>query len=204
MADRKRPNLEYEKKYWNEGKKIVCGIDEVGRGSWAGPMYVGAVVFEKSHKPIDGINDSKKLTAKKREELHKEIIKNSLAYSVGIVKHYEIDNYGLTLATNIAIERAVEGLGVDVDILLVDAIDYKKIKSLPIIKGDEVCYSISCASILAKVERDKHISEVPEAVTYGFRKNKGYGTKEHLELIKKHGISDIHRKSFKPIRVFCD
>ncbi len=198
------PTLYYEKTFWNDGKKIVCGVDEVGRGSWAGPMFVGAVVFDPGHKFIDGINDSKKLTSKKREELYKKITSSALAYSIGIVKHYEIDNYGLTLATKTAIERAVQGLGQKIDVLLMDTLDIKGLDCVPIKKGDEVCYSISCASILAKVERDKHISEVPEAAIYGFGKNKGYGTKEHLELIKKHGISDIHRKSFKPIRVFCD
>ena len=198
-----KPTLEYEQKYWDEGKNIVCGIDEVGRGSWAGPLYVGAVVFDKNHKMIDGVNDSKKLTPLKREALHKEIIENVLAYSIGAVKHYEVDSYGLTLATEIAIERAVEGLELDVDVLLVDAIEYKKMDSLPIVKGDEICYSISCASILAKVERDRYISKLPEAEIYRFDKNKGYGTIEHMELIKKHGISDVHRKSFKPIRMLC-
>lgn len=198
-----KPTLEYEEKYWSEGKKCICGVDEVGRGSWAGPLYVGAVVFDKNHKMIDGINDSKKLTPTKREKLHKEIVENSLAYSIGAVKHYEVDNYGLTLATEIAIERALEGLGLDVDMLLVDAISYKKIESLPIIKGDEICYSISCASILAKVERDRYISSIPEAEIYRFDKNKGYGTMEHVELIKKHGVSSVHRKSFKPIRILC-
>lgn len=197
------PTLKYEKRYWDEGKKFVCGVDEVGRGSWAGPLYVGAVVFSESHKPIKGVNDSKKLTPIKREKLHKEIVENALAHSIGAVKHYEVDSYGLTLATQIAIERAVEGLGLDVDMLLADAICYKKIDSLPIIKGDEICYSISCASILAKVERDRYISSIPEAEIYRFDKNKGYGTMEHIELIKKHGVSDIHRKSFKPIKVFC-
>lgn len=198
-----KPTLKYERKYWDGGKQIVCGIDEVGRGSWAGPLYVGAVVFDKNHKMIDGINDSKKLTPLKRERLHKEIVENALAYSIGAVKSYEVDNYGLTLATEIAIERAIEGLGVTVDLLLIDAISYKKLDCLPIIKGDQVCYSISCASIIAKVERDRYISSIPEAETYRFDKNKGYGTMEHVELIKKHGISDVHRKSFKPIRILC-
>ncbi|MEK7447200.1 MAG: ribonuclease HII [Patescibacteria group bacterium] len=198
-----KPTLEYEEKYWSEGKECICGVDEVGRGSWAGPLYVGAVVFDKNHKMIDGINDSKKLTPTKREKLHKEIVENSLAHSIGIVKHYEVDNYGLTLATEIAIERAIEGLGLEVDMLLVDAIPFKKRESESIIKGDAVCYSISCASILAKVGRDRYISNIPEAETYRFDKNKGYGTMEHVELIKKHGVSDVHRKSFKPIRILC-
>lgn len=198
-----KPTLEHERKHWDDGKEIICGIDEVGRGSWAGPLYVGAVVFDKSHKMIDGVNDSKKLTASKREELYDKIIQNALGYSTGIAKHYEVDSFGLTLATQMAIERAVEGLGLAVDILLIDAFSCKKIESIAIPRGDQVCYSISCASILAKVERDRYISSIPEAQIYRFDKNKGYGTIEHVELIKKHGVSDIHRKSFKPVRVLC-
>jgi len=196
-----KPTLKYEKRYWDAGQKVVCGVDEVGRGSWAGPMYVGAVVFNTGHKPIDGIQDSKKLTPAKREKLHKEIIENALAYSIGVVQHYEVDNYGLTLATKMAVERALESLGVQVDILLFDGLKIPGLDALAIPKGDEVCYSISCASIIAKVERDRHISSIPEAEIYGFERNKGYGTIEHLELIKKHGVSDIHRKSFKPIKM---
>lgn len=195
-----KPTLEYEKKFWGEGKRAVCGVDEVGRGSWAGPMFVGAVVFDSSHKPIEGVNDSKKLTPAKREKLYPSIVESASAYSVGIVKHYEVDQYGLTLATKIAIERAVQALDHEVDIILVDTLDIKGLDAFPIKKGDEVCYSISCASIIAKVERDKHISSLPEAKIYGLDRNKGYGTMEHLELIKKHGVSDIHRKSFKPIK----
>lgn len=197
-----KPTLEYERKYWDDNK-IVCGIDEVGRGSWAGSLYVGAVVFDNNHKRIEGVNDSKKLTAAKREELYEKIVDNALAYSIGEAKHYEIDTYGLTLATEMAIEKATQALGIDVDILLIDAFPYKKMEYVAIPKGDEVCYSISCASILAKVERDRYISNIPEAHIYRFDKNKGYGTIEHMELIKKHGVSDIHRKSFKPVRVLC-
>ena len=198
-----KPTLAYEKKYWREGKKYVCGVDEVGRGSWAGPMYVGAVVFDGNHKTIEGVKDSKKLTPLKREKLYKDITKSALAYSIGSVEHYEVDEYGLTLATKIAIERATRGLNCEIDILLIDSLEIEGLEALSIMKGDEICYSIACASILAKVERDQYISNIPEAKIYHFDRNKGYGTKEHREIIEKHGISDVHRKSFKPIKVFC-
>jgi ribonuclease HII len=198
-----KPTLDYERKYWKEGKKYVCGVDEVGRGSWAGPMYVGAVVFDKGHELIDGVNDSKKLTSLKREKLHKEITESAFAYSIGSVEHYEVDKYGLTFATKMAIERAIQDLGYMIDVLLIDSLEIEGIDAFSIMKGDEVCYSISCASIIAKVERDKYISSIPEAKVYRFDKNKGYGTKEHRDLIKKYGISDIHRKSYKPIKALC-
>ncbi len=195
------PNLKYEKALWAEGRDIVCGIDEVGRGSWAGPLFVGAVVFDqKNCRQIRGADDSKTLSAKQREKICAEIKKRAKAFSIGRAEHFEIDELGMTEATHLAIKRAVEALRVEVDALLIDAFNYSEIDSIAVKGGDSVCYSISCASILAKVERDKHISEVPEAAIYRFDKNKGYGTKEHQELIKKHGVSDIHRKSFKPIR----
>ncbi len=198
------PSLEYEKSLWAEGKEILCGIDEVGRGSWAGPLYVGAVVFPKNCRQIRGADDSKKLTAKQREKLCTEIKKRAKTYSTGRAEHYEIDELGMTAATNIAIKRAVGALGMKVDTLLIDAFSYSEQDSIAVKGGDSVCYSISCASILAKVERDRHISEVPEAAIYRFDKNKGYGTKEHQELIKKHGVSRVHRKSFKPVKAFAN
>ena len=194
------PNLKYEKALWAEGKETVCGIDEVGRGSWAGPLFVGAVVFDENCKRIRGADDSKSLTAMQRERIYKEIRKRARACAIGRAEHYEIDSLGMTKATNLAIKRAIEALKIKVDMLLIDAFSYNEIDSMGIKGGDEICYSISCASILAKVERDKHISEVPEASVYNFDKNKGYGTKEHRELIKKYGVSSIHRKSFKPIK----
>jgi ribonuclease HII len=194
-----KPHLEFEKKYWKQGKKNLCGIDEVGRGCWAGPLYVGAVVFDEGHGMIKGVNDSKKLTPKKREELYPQIIDSAVAYGVGIVSSDEVDRYGLTDATKIAIGRAIEGLDIDIDILLTDSLGYEQLETIAIMKGDEVCYSISCASIVAKVERDKYISNIPEAKIYQFDRNKGYGTKEHIELLKKHGVSKEHRKSYRPI-----
>ncbi len=194
------PTLKYERELWAKGEEIVCGIDEVGRGSWAGPLYVGAVVFDKNCKQIRGVNDSKALTARQREKFYKEIKKRARAYATGRAEHHEIDAFGMTAATNLAIKRAVEALGIQADMLLIDAFSFDDMECMAVKGGDKVCYSISCASILAKVERDKYISEVPEATLYKFDKNKGYGTKEHLELIKKHGLSGIHRKSFKPIK----
>lgn len=195
-----KPHLDFEKKYWKQGKKYLCGIDEVGRGCWAGPLYVGAVVFDEGHDMIKGVNDSKKLTAKRREELYPLVIESAAAYGVGIVSNDEVDKYGLTYATKLAISRAVQGLKLDIDMLLTDSLGYEGVETIAIMKGDEVCYSISCASIIAKVERDRHISNIPEAKIYQLDRNKGYGTKEHIELLKKYGVSKVHRKSYRPIR----
>lgn len=190
--------LEYEDKAFSEGYNIVCGVDEAGRGPLAGPVYAAAVILPKGYV-IDGVNDSKKLTEKKRELLFDVIQNEAVACSIGIADEKEIDEINILQATFLAMRRAVEGLSVKADIALIDG--NKKpgldITEWDIVKGDAKSASIAAASIIAKVSRDRYMLEMAEKYPeYHFEKHKGYGTKLHYEMIEKYGISPIHRKSF--------
>ena len=193
----------FEQNLYDEGNKLICGIDEAGRGPLAGPVVVGAVVMKPDSK-LEWVNDSKKVTEKRREILYDRIIEESLAWGVGIVSWDEIDDLNILNATKkgltIAIKQVVDKLQAKPDIVLVDAlreIDTLGIPYQSIIKGDATCYSIACSSIIAKVTRDRIMREYDDAFPeYGFAKHKGYGTKEHIEAIKKYGPCLIHRKSF--------
>ena len=180
------------------GYTAVGGIDEAGRGPLAGPVYAAVVIFDKDVF-IDGINDSKKISEKKRELLFEEIREKAVDYSIGFADHSEIDSYNILNATKLAIKRAVEGLNVKPDYLLIDALKLPEVDvpQRSIIQGDANSISIAAASILAKVSRDRVMLEYHKKYPeYGFEKHKGYGTKEHYEAIQKHGITDIHRMSF--------
>lgn len=190
--------LKYEDKALSEGYNIVCGVDEAGRGPLAGPVYAAAVILPKGYV-IDGVNDSKKLTEKKRELLFDVIQNEAVACSIGIADEKEIDEINILQATFLAMRRAVEGLSVKADIALIDG--NKKpgldITEWDIVKGDAKSASIAAASIIAKVSRDRYMLEMAEKYPeYHFEKHKGYGTKLHYEMIEKYGISPIHRKSF--------
>ena len=181
-----------------KGFTSVCGIDEAGRGPLAGPVYAAAVILPEG-LGIEGLNDSKKLSEKKREALFDIIKEKAVAFSVGIATAREIDGINILQATFLAMKRAVEGLGVPADYALVDG---NRMPPLPIpgetvIKGDAKSPSIAAASILAKVSRDRYMYELDrELPEYQFAKHKGYGTALHYEMIKKYGISDYHRLSF--------
>lgn len=190
--------LEYEKKYSENGKKIVCGVDEAGRGPLAGPVCAAAVILPEG-LVIDGVNDSKKLSEKKREILY-EIIKNkSVSYSINFASVEEIEELNILQATFLAMKRAINGLSKIPDVALIDGnrAPNLEIKTVTVVKGDSLSQSIACASILAKVTRDALMknmaSKYPE---YFFEKHKGYGTALHVEMIKKYGPSPIHRLSF--------
>ncbi|MBR6689482.1 MAG: ribonuclease HII [Clostridia bacterium] len=190
--------LEYERALYAKGYEFVCGIDEAGRGPLCGPVVAAAVILKKDDH-IEGVNDSKKLSEKKREQLFETIKERAVAWSVGIVDEETIDNINILEATRLAMKKAVEGLKQKPDFALVDA--EKKVPIdvpySPIIKGDALSESIAAASIIAKVTRDHMIIELDkEYPEYGFAKNKGYGTKEHTEAIKKYGLCKAHRKSF--------
>lgn len=190
--------LEYERELYSKGYEYICGIDEAGRGPLCGPVVAAAVILKKDDH-IEGVNDSKKLTEKKREVLFEEIKERAVAYSVGIVDEQTIDEINILEATRLAMKKAVEGLQVKAEYALVDA--EKKvpidIPYTPIVKGDSLSESIAAASIIAKVTRDHMIMELDkEYPEYNFAKNKGYGTKEHMEAIKTHGLCKIHRRSF--------
>lgn len=200
--------LAYEREYLKLGYKYICGIDEVGRGCLFGPVTAAAVIMplslENNKDIINGIEDSKKLTAKKREELSKKIIEKSISYSIYSISEKTIDEINILNATKLAMINAVKNLKINPDILFIDALKIDiDIKQISIIKGDLKSYSIGCASILAKVCRDEIMNNLPEEYQkYKISKNKGYGTKEHLEAIKKYGPSNMHRFSFEPIKSY--
>lgn len=190
--------LFYENKYISQGKKLICGVDEAGRGPLAGPVCAAAVIMPEG-LIIEGVNDSKKLTLKKREKLF-DIIKNeAVCYSVAFASASEIDEINILNATHLAMNRAVEGLEKAPEVVLVDGNSLPKwyYNSEAIVKGDAVCHSIACASILAKVSRDRlMLLEAEKYPQYSFEKHKGYGTKVHVQALKKYGPCPIHRKTF--------
>lgn len=189
----------YEEKAVEKGFKTVCGIDEAGRGPLAGPVYAAAVILPLG-LDIDGLNDSKKLTEKKREMLFDVICEKAVDFSIGVADEKEIDEINILNATFFAMKRAVEGLTVKPDYALIDGNQYPHISGVTeetIVKGDGKSMSVAAASILAKVSRDRFMLEMAEKYPqYCFEKHKGYGTKLHYEMLEKYGISPVHRKSF--------
>lgn len=177
---------------------IIAGVDEAGRGPLAGDVYAAAVILP-SDLIIEGINDSKKLSPKKREKLYDEIIEKAEAYCIASASVEEIEELNILNADMLAMKRAVEGLKRNVDIVLVDGNKAPDVafKTCTVIKGDASSQSIAAASILAKVARDRYMLELDKQYPeYQFSKHKGYGTKLHYEMIKKYGISKVHRPSF--------
>ncbi len=186
----------FEEEYASYGS--VCGIDEVGRGPLAGPVVAGAVILPKDCE-ILYLNDSKKLSEKKREELYEVIMEKALAVSLGVVDETRIDEINILQATYEAMREAIQKLEIKPDILLNDAVTIPEvsIKQVPIIKGDTKSISIAAASIVAKVTRDHMMVEYDKVYPgYGFASNKGYGTAAHIEALKKNGPVQIHRRSF--------
>ncbi|MEE1013646.1 MAG: ribonuclease HII [Clostridia bacterium] len=190
--------LEYEQRYLEQGYQNIAGIDEVGRGPLAGPVCAAAVILPPG-LVIDGINDSKKLTEKKREALYDIIAKEAVAWATAYVSPEVIDQINIRQATHKAMQMAVEALKIPADFLLVDGNDRIPFdtESEYIIKGDAKSQSIAAASIMAKVTRDRYMVEMDSVYPgYGFAKNKGYGTKVHMEGIRSIGLCPIHRRSF--------
>ena len=186
----------FEKEYSDH--QAICGIDEVGRGPFAGPVVAGAVILPKDH-PILYLNDSKKLSEKKREELYEVILKEAVATGIAMASPARIDEINILQATYEAMRMAISNLSVQPDLLLNDAVTIPKIEimQIPIIKGDAKSVSIAAASILAKVTRDRLMVEYEKVFPgYDFASNKGYGTKAHIEGLKKLGPTPIHRMSF--------
>lgn len=192
-------DLELEKAYREKGYKIVCGVDEAGRGPLAGPVYAAAVVLPENCI-IEGLDDSKKLTEKKREALFPVIQEKALSYGIGFATAEEIDEINILNATFLAMKRAVEQMEISPDLLLVDGNLKPKTgicEEEPVIKGDAKSLSIAAASVLAKVSRDRYmVAMAQEYPEYLFEKHKGYGTKLHYEKINEYGICPMHRKSF--------
>ena len=190
---------EEEKNLHSRGFKNICGIDEAGRGPLAGPVVIAGVIMPEDSM-IEGVNDSKKVSEKKREILYDKIIEEAISYSVAIIGQDVIDEINILNATKKGLTNVVGGLDVRPDLIIVDALEHIDTKGIPyesIIKGDAKCYSIAAASILAKVTRDRIMREwdlvYPQ---YGFAKHKGYGTPFHIQAIKEYGLCPIHRKSF--------
>jgi len=192
------------------GYRTIAGVDEVGRGSLAGPLVAAAVILDRKKILFEGINDSKKISEKKREYLYDLITDNCICWAVSEIEPSEIDKYNLTKANIMAFERAIGKLEIEPDIILADYVNVKGTSSaspgdypaecLPIIRGDQKSVSIAAASIVAKVTRDRIMKNMsalfPE---YGFENNKGYGTKRHLLSLRVHGPTNIHRVSFKGV-----
>ena len=194
---KKEYNLEEKKRYENE-LYSKGGVDEVGRGPLAGPVVCAAVILPKDCEII-GIDDSKKLTEKKRNELFDKIKEEAVAYNIEFVSEKEIDELNILNATKKCMEKAINNLSVKPDIMLIDAVTGLNIncESKSIIHGDFVSYSIGAASILAKVTRDRFMEEIDSKYPeYGFKKHKGYGTKQHMDILREIGPCEIHRRSF--------
>lgn len=193
------PDLSYENNARANGYKFVCGVDEAGRGPLAGPVCAAAVILPEDCE-IEGLNDSKKLSEKKREALFDVIKEKAMAYSIAFGTLEEIEEFNILEATFIAMNRAVDGLGTPADFALIDGNRVPKNMKIPcetIVKGDSKSLSVAAASVLAKVTRDRLLLEIDkEYPQYNFKKHKGYGTKEHTDLILKYGPSPVHRMSF--------
>ena len=188
-----------EKELYQKGFQTIAGIDEAGRGPLAGPVVVAGVIMPKDSM-IEGVNDSKKVSEKKREKLYDLILEEAISYSVAVIGQDCIDDINILNAIKQGVSTVVEELDVRPDLILVDALTHIDTKGIPydsIIKGDAKCYCIAAASILAKVTRDRIMRQWDEIYPqYGFAKHKGYGTAAHIAAIKEYGLCPIHRRSF--------
>ena len=190
---------EIEKELYEKGFDSICGIDEAGRGPLAGPVVVAGVIMPRDSM-IEGVNDSKKVSEKKREKLYDIILEEAISYSVAIIGQDIIDKISILNATKQGVTEVVDGLDIKPDLILVDALEHINTRGIPyepIIKGDAKCYNIAAASIIAKVTRDRIMREWDEIYPqYGFINHKGYGTAKHMAAIREYGLCPIHRRSF--------
>lgn len=195
--------LNFEENYYTEKVNFIVGVDEAGRGPLCGPVVAACCILPRDYKN-EHINDSKKLSEKKRGIAYKEIIENALDYGIGIVDAKRIDEINIYEATKEAMHIAISKLKISYDLILTDAmkLQNEKVEVIPLIKGDAKCECIAAASIIAKVTRDHILEEYDEKYPqYGFKSHKGYGTKKHIEAIKQYGIiKDFHRESYEPIK----
>lgn len=190
---------EIEKDLYHKGFQKICGIDEAGRGPLAGPVVIAGVIMPQDSM-IEGVNDSKKVSEKKREKLYDLILEEAISYSVAVIGQDVIDEINILNATKQGVTQVVEGLEIKPDLIVVDALTHINTKGIPydsIIKGDAKCYNIAAASIIAKVTRDRIMRQWDEIYPqYGFSGHKGYGTAKHIAAIKEYGLCPIHRRSF--------
>ncbi len=200
LSERQQELLRYEKEYYNQGYTVIAGVDEAGRGPLAGPLVVAAVVLPRECE-LYGVDDSKKIAEKKREQLYELIVQQAVAYSVRIVTPERIDELNIYQATLQAMQECLEEL--QPQVALIDAMPIKSDKYLPVslIKGDSLSLSIAAASIVAKVTRDRIMLELDaQYPEYGFAKHKGYPTKAHIEALNMYGITPCHRLSYEPVK----
>ena len=192
--------LKFEDECKLKGYNLIAGMDEAGRGPLAGPVFMAMCIMPtQANMVIDGVNDSKKLTAKQRDVLFDKIIKTAKSYTICSVDEKTIDKINILEATKLGMQNCLKSISIKPDFVLCDYVSGLKLDTpfLTIKKGDSLSYNIACASILAKVSRDRYMEELDiQYPQYNFKKHKGYGTKEHYEKIAKYGISDCHRKSF--------
>ena len=196
------PTKREENILYKQGYKYIAGIDEAGRGAWAGPLVAAAVILPKDFK-LKGLNDSKKLSAKQRDEFFDVITKEALAYYACIIPSKEIDKDGVGKANLLAIKKSTEGLKIKPDYILIDSfkVTWNNIPAKSITKGDTKVIAIAAASVIAKVTRDRIMLRYNKKFPkYGFDRHKGYGTKEHHNNLKRYGITTIHRLSYQPIK----
>lgn len=199
--DKKVDLLKYEKELYKKGITLIGGVDEVGRGPLVGPVVAACVILPKNYK-LEGLTDSKKLSEKKREKFYDIIKRDAISVGVGIVDHKTIDEINILEASRLAMKLAIEDLSVKPEYILSDAmkLDNQDIPYTDIIKGDALSLSIAAGSVIAKVTRDRMMYELDkEHPEYGFAKHKGYPTKEHIENVKKYGVLDNYRLTYKPI-----
>lgn len=199
IVDENKDWLKYEKQAYDNGYEVVCGVDEAGRGPLAGPVFAAAVILPKGYI-VEGANDSKKLSEKKREALFEKIKEEAVSYSIAMVDEGTIDEINILNATFMAMNKAVNSLEQRPDFVMIDGNKIPNGLEIPteaIVKGDANSISIACASILAKVARDRYMLEMAEKYPqYQFEKHKGYGTKLHYQMLDEYGVSEIHRQSF--------
>ena len=204
MREQKINLYEFEEKLYDEGYHMICGVDEAGRGPLAGPVVVASCILPPFLR-IDGINDSKQLSSKKRSELFKIIVKNAIDYNIVFIDEKDVDDLNIYQATKKGMLQAIHGLKNKPDYALIDAMPLGELE-IPhnsIIHGDARCASVAAASILAKVTRDEYMEKMDvKYPNYGFKKHKGYGTKAHIEALEKYGPCEIHRKTYAPVSKF--
>jgi len=196
------PHTRYENSLRKKGYQLIAGLDEAGKGAWAGPLVAGSVILAPEVK-LTGLKESKLLSPSQRKQLYLEITKTAVCWSVGVVSEKIIDRIGITAANHLAMEKAVKNLTVQPDYLLIDYVKLRgvKIPYQALINGDEMIASIAAASVIAKVTRDCiMVAAHEEYPKFDFHIHKGYGTNRHHELIIRHGICDLHRRSFSPIK----
>lgn len=192
---------QFENKLINQGYRYICGTDEAGRGPMAGPLVAAAVILPYNYH-ISGLNDSKKLSEKKRKQLYHEILEHAIEVSISMIDVETVDKINVYEASKLAMINCIKKMKTKIDYILADAIDLNlEIPCRAIIKGDQKSASIAAASIIAKVTRDRYMVEIDKLYPqYGFKNHKGYVTQAHLEAIEKYGVCKIHRRSFAPIK----